>query len=54
MLQKVRGTKDIDVEFDTIVLANEALKGMESPWRAIFRRRNRPQLILAMAMPFFQ
>ncbi len=54
MLQKVRGTKDVDVEFDTIVLANEALKGMENPWRAIFRRRNRPQLVLAIAMPFFQ
>ncbi len=54
VLQKVRGTKDVDVEFDTIVLANEALKGMESPWKAIFRRRNRPQLILAIAMPFFQ
>lgn len=54
VLQKVRGTKDVDVEFDTIVLANEALKGMENPWRAIFRRRNRPQLILAIAMPFFQ
>ncbi|KAL0036126.1 hypothetical protein WJX79_004397 [Trebouxia sp. C0005] len=54
VLQMVRGTKDVDVEFDTIVLANEALKGMESPWKAIFRRRNRPQLILAIAMPFFQ
>ena len=54
VLQKVRGTKDVDVEFDTIVLAIEALKGMENPWRAIFRRRNRPQLILAIAMPFFQ
>lgn len=54
VLQKVRGTKDVDVEFDTIVLAHEALKGMENPWRAIFRRRNRPQLILAIAMPFFQ
>ncbi|KAL0050450.1 hypothetical protein WJX82_011458 [Trebouxia sp. C0006] len=54
VLQKVRGTKDVDVEFDTIVLANEALKGMENPWRAIFRRRNRPQLVLAIAMPFFQ
>ena len=54
VLQKVRGTKDVDVEFDTIVLANEALKGMENPWRAIFRRRNRPQLCLAIAMPFFQ
>ena len=54
VLQKVRGTKDVDVEFDTIVLANEALKGMENPWRAIFRRRNRPQLALAIAMPFFQ
>ena len=31
-LQKVRGTKDVVMEFDTIVLANEALKGMENPW----------------------
>ena len=31
-LEKVRGTKDVVMEFDTIVLANEALKGMENPW----------------------
>ena len=54
VLQQVRGTKDVVAEFDTIVLANEALKGMENPWIAILRRRNRPQLILAIAMPFFQ
>ncbi|KAL3154027.1 species-specific tRNA processing, variant 2 [Trebouxia sp. C0010 RCD-2024] len=54
VLQQVRGTKDVVAEFDTIVLANEALKGMENPWIAILRRRNRPQLILAIAMPFLQ
>ena len=54
VLEKVRGTGDVDLEFNTIMEAHEALKGMENPWLAIFRRRNRPQLALAILCPFFQ
>lgn len=54
MLEKVRGTKDVDLEYSTIVVANEALKGLENPWIAIFRRKNWPQLSLAILCPFFQ
>eukprot|EP00891_Asterochloris_glomerata_P007570 jgi/Astpho2/7570/Aster-02476 len=54
VLRRIRGTQDVDVEFETIVLANEVTKTAANPWRAIFKRHNRPQLILAIAMPFFQ
>jgi sugar porter (SP) family MFS transporter len=54
VLRRIRGTPDVDVEYETIVVANDAVKHAENPWKAILRRRNRPQLALAIAMPFFQ
>lgn len=54
VLQKVRGTDDVELEYSTIVVANEAVKGSENPWISICRRRNRPQLALAILNPFFQ
>ncbi|KAK9807820.1 hypothetical protein WJX72_010227 [[Myrmecia] bisecta] len=55
VLQRLRGTHNVDYEFNTIVEAEEAEMHLaENPWRAIFRKRNRAQLTLAMAMPFFQ
>ncbi|CAK0787907.1 hypothetical protein CVIRNUC_011129 [Coccomyxa viridis] len=54
VLQRVRGTKDVDEEFDSIIIADKAVRHLENPWRNIMRRRNRPQLCLAIAMPFLQ
>ncbi|EIE26164.1 general substrate transporter [Coccomyxa subellipsoidea C-169] len=54
VLRRVRGTRDVDVEFSSILIANKATQHTENPWRSIGRRRNRPQLVLAIAMPFLQ
>ena len=49
-LERVRGgrTAETELEYNTIVVANEAIKGLEDPWRCIIRRRNLPQLSLAI------
>ena len=54
MLQKIRGTKNVDNEFQDLVDATEAAKKVEHPWRTITQPRYRPQLIMCILIPFFQ
>ena len=37
VLQRVRGTKDVDEEFDSIITADKAVRHLENPWRNIMR-----------------
>ena len=39
VLQKVRGEEDVELEYNTIVVANEAVRSLENPWIAIMRRK---------------
>uniref|UniRef100_A0A0C9RGV6 TSA: Wollemia nobilis Ref_Wollemi_Transcript_25410_1781 transcribed RNA sequence n=1 Tax=Wollemia nobilis TaxID=56998 RepID=A0A0C9RGV6_9CONI len=54
MLERVRGTSDVQNEFDDMVTANEMSKRVKHPFRNILHRRYRPQLVMAIAIPFFQ
>lgn len=54
MLQKIRGTENVDTEFQELVDASEAAKRVQHPWRNIFRPRYRPQLVVCILVPFFQ
>ncbi|KAF6153326.1 hypothetical protein GIB67_003516 [Kingdonia uniflora] len=54
MLQRVRGTHDVDDEFQDLIVASEAAMKVRHPWRNIMQPRYRPQLIMAIAIPFFQ
>ncbi|KAK6253091.1 hypothetical protein QUC31_014811 [Theobroma cacao] len=54
MLQRVRGTQDVDDEFQDLVDASEAAKKVEHPWRNILEKRYRPQLVFCTLIPFFQ
>ncbi|KAJ9539748.1 hypothetical protein OSB04_026254 [Centaurea solstitialis] len=54
MLQKVRGTDDVEAEFDDLVAANETSKTIEHPFRNIMKRKYRPQLVMSILIPFFQ
>lgn len=54
MLQKVRGTEDVDQEFQDLVAASEAAKKVENPWRNILLPRYKPQLAICSLVPFFQ
>lgn len=54
MLQKVRGTNDVDDEFQDLIEASEASKKVQHPWKNILERRYRPQLVMSILIPLFQ
>lgn len=54
MLRKIRGTDNIDDEFQDLVDATEAAKKVAHPWKNILQPRYRPQLVLCILVPFFQ
>lgn len=53
-LVKLRGTPNIDAEFNDIVAAREQSKQVKHPWTTLRKRKYRPQLVLAILIPFFQ
>ena len=56
MLKRIRGVsdKEIEAEFKDLLAASEASKAVKHPWRNIKNRQYRPQLIMSIAIPFFQ
>ncbi|KAF8664474.1 hypothetical protein HU200_054648 [Digitaria exilis] len=53
MLKRLRGTDDVDEEYNDMVAASEESKLVAHPWRNILQRRYRPQLVMAIAIPMF-
>ncbi|KAL8171359.1 hypothetical protein V2J09_023163 [Rumex salicifolius] len=54
VLRKIRGTDNVEPEFLELVEASRVAKLVKHPFRNLLRRRNRPQLIIAVAMQIFQ
>ncbi|KAI7740457.1 hypothetical protein M8C21_003681 [Ambrosia artemisiifolia] len=54
MLQRIRGTDNIQAEFNDLTTANETSKHIKHPFKNILRRKHRPQLVMAIVIPFFQ
>ncbi|CAF2204634.1 hypothetical protein HID58_027970 [Brassica napus] len=55
VLIKVRGTNNIEAEFQDLLEASEAARAVKNPFRNLFARRNRPQLVIgAIGLPAFQ
>lgn len=54
VLEKIRGTEQVDAEFQDIVEASELANSIKHPFRNILKRRNWPQLVMAIFMPAFQ
>ena len=54
MLRKIRGTDDIDQEFNDLVAASEESKSVQHPWSNIIKKKYRGQLTMAILIPFFQ
>ncbi|KAL0304087.1 UNVERIFIED_CONTAM: Hexose carrier protein HEX6 [Sesamum radiatum] len=54
MLQKIRGTDDVQAELDDLIEASYASKAIKHPFKNLMKRKYRPQLVMAIAMPFFQ
>ncbi|CAA7023454.1 unnamed protein product [Microthlaspi erraticum] len=54
MLQRIRGTMDVEHEFTDLCAATEVAKRVKRPWMNIFQDRYRPQLTFCTFIPFFQ
>ncbi|KAL1807543.1 hypothetical protein ACET3Z_024533 [Daucus carota] len=54
VLQKIRGTKNVNEEFEDLLEANEVAKLVTHPWRNILRMQYRPQLVITLLIAFFQ
>ncbi|XP_052199441.1 sugar carrier protein A-like [Diospyros lotus] len=54
VLERIRGTKNVDAEFEDMMDASQYANSIEHPFRNILERRNRPQLVMAIFMPTFQ
>ncbi|CAK9177379.1 unnamed protein product [Ilex paraguariensis] len=54
VLEKIRGTKDVNAEFEDMIDASEMANSIKHPFRNILKKRNRPQLVMAIFMPMFQ
>uniref|UniRef100_A0A2P2IYH5 Major facilitator superfamily (MFS) profile domain-containing protein n=1 Tax=Rhizophora mucronata TaxID=61149 RepID=A0A2P2IYH5_RHIMU len=54
VLEKIRGTRNVNAEFEDIVDASELANSIKHPFRNILQKRNRPQLVMAIFMPAFQ
>ncbi|KAK8959214.1 Sugar transport protein 13 [Platanthera guangdongensis] len=54
VLRRIRGTDNVQSEYDEILGASEAARQVKHPFRNLLKRRNRPQLVIAVAMQIFQ
>ncbi|KOM51946.1 hypothetical protein LR48_Vigan09g060500 [Vigna angularis] len=52
-LIKIRGTIDVEKEFDDLVAASESSKTVKHPWLSLLKRQYGPQLTFAITIPFF-
>ena len=53
-LINIRGTTDVDEEFQDLVVASDVSKTVKHPWVSLLKRQYRPHLTMAIAIPFFQ
>ncbi|XP_027176674.1 sugar transport protein 14 [Coffea eugenioides] len=55
VLEKVRGTPNVDAEFADLLEASEAARAIKNPFSNLLKRKNRPQLIIgSLGIPAFQ
>ncbi|KAI5662785.1 hypothetical protein M9H77_22108 [Catharanthus roseus] len=55
VLEKVRGTTNVDAEFSDLVDASKTAQAIKHPFRNLLKRKNRPQLVIgALGIPAFQ
>ncbi|KAM1216712.1 hypothetical protein ACFX2J_012965 [Malus domestica] len=54
MLKKIRGTDNVDNEFQDLLAATDDAQKVENQWTNITQPRYRPQLVICILVPFFQ
>lgn len=53
-LKKIRGTDNVDTEYEEILLATEMAKKVDSSFQSLMNRSSRPQLICGTILQIFQ
>ncbi|KAK7308832.1 hypothetical protein RJT34_05100 [Clitoria ternatea] len=54
VLKKIRGTDNVEPEFLELLEASRVAKEVKHPFRNLLKRRNRPQLVISVALQIFQ
>lgn len=54
ILTRIRGTENVTAEYEDMIEASEISQKIKHPFRNILQKRNRPQLVMALCIPFFQ
>ncbi|KAJ8499214.1 hypothetical protein OPV22_009766 [Ensete ventricosum] len=54
MLRRIRGSSDVQEEYDDLVAASDASKVVKHPWSTLSNRKYRPQLVMSFLIPMFQ
>ncbi|MED6112460.1 Sugar transport protein 7 [Stylosanthes scabra] len=54
LLEKIRGTSDVEAEFQDMVEASEVANSIKHPFRNLLEKRSRPELVMSIFMPTFQ
>ncbi|XP_073103020.1 hexose carrier protein HEX6-like isoform X2 [Elaeis guineensis] len=54
ILKKMRGTTDVQDELNDMIAAANIAKSLHHPFHTIMQRKYRPQLIMAITIPFFK
>ncbi|KAG5152935.1 hypothetical protein JHK84_029407 [Glycine max] len=54
VLRKIRGIDNIEPEFLELLHASRVAKEVKHPFRNILKRKNRPQLVICIALQIFQ
>lgn len=54
ILKRIRGTQNIQAEFDDLVEASKIAQSVNHPFKNLLQRRNCPQLVMAFFLPTFQ
>lgn len=50
VLKKIRGTENVEPEFLELVEASRVAKEVKHPFRNLLKRRNRPQIVISIAL----
>uniref|UniRef100_A0A1J3DPS3 Sugar transport protein 13 n=1 Tax=Noccaea caerulescens TaxID=107243 RepID=A0A1J3DPS3_NOCCA len=54
VLRRIRGTDNVEPEFEDLLEASRLAKEVKHPFRNLLQRKNRPQLVIAVALQIFQ
>ncbi|XP_071729593.1 sugar carrier protein A-like isoform X2 [Rutidosis leptorrhynchoides] len=54
VLERIRGTQNVDAEFEDMIDASELANSVKHPYMNIIKTTSRPQLVMAIFMPMFQ